>query len=99
MPEQLWITALLNHWFAGLANSVLGLLGLHAKYPEAPINNAFAMELLVFLALVVFFVAVRASLSVDRPRAFQHVVEGGPGFINNQSREIICHPSEGFTPF
>jgi F-type H+-transporting ATPase subunit a len=99
MPEQLWITALLNHWFAGPANSVLGLLGLHAKYPEAPINNAFAMELLVFLGLIAFFVVVRASLSVDRPGALQHIVEGGEGFIKNQSQEIIGHHSEGFTPF
>jgi len=99
MPEQLWITALLNHWFAGVANSVLGLLGLHAKYPEAPISNAFAMELLVFLALLAFFLLVRASLSVDRPGALQHIVEGGEGFINNQSGEIIGHHSERFTPF
>jgi len=99
MPEQLWITALLNHWFAGLANSVLAVLGIHAKYPEAPINNAFAMQLLVFLALIVFFLVVRAGLSVDRPGALQHIVEGGEGFINNQSEEIIGHHSEGFTPF
>ncbi len=99
MPEQLWITALLNRWFAGLANSVLGMLHIHAKHPQAPINNAFAMELLVFAALMLFFLAVRASLSVDRPGALQHVVEGAEGFINNQSEEIIGHHSEGFTPF
>jgi len=51
MPEQLWITALLNHWFAGLANSVLGIFGIHEKYPTAPISNAFSMELLVFALL------------------------------------------------
>jgi len=99
MPEQLWITALLNYWFAGLANSVLGLLGLHAKYSEAPISNSFAMESLVFVVLVAFFLLVRASLSVDRPGALQHIVEGAEGFINNQSEEIIGHHSEGFTPF
>lgn len=99
MPEQLWLTALLNHWFASPANAVLGMLHLSAKYPEAPISNAFAMELLVFAALMVFFVLVRASLSVDRPGALQHVVEGAEGFINNQSEEIIGHHSEGFTPF
>jgi F-type H+-transporting ATPase subunit a len=99
MPEQLWITALLNHWFAGPANAVLGPLGLHAKFPSAPISNAFAMELLVFGLLIAFFLLVRASLSVDRPGALQHVVEGAEGFLNNQSEEIIGHHSEGFTPF
>jgi F-type H+-transporting ATPase subunit a len=99
MPEQLWITELLNRFFAGPANAVLSLLHMHAKYPQAPINNAFAMQLLVFAILVVFFVMVRASLSVDRPGALQHIVEGAEGFVNNQSEEIIGHHSEGFTPF
>jgi F-type H+-transporting ATPase subunit a len=99
MPEQLWITALLNHWFAGLANAVLRIISLPAKHLEAPISNAFAMELLVFVILIAFFLLVRASLSVDRPGALQHIVEGAEGFINNQSEEIIGHHSEGFTPF
>jgi len=99
MPEQLWLTALLNHWFSATANGVLGLLGIHARYPEAPISNAFSMEFLVFAVLIVFFLMVRASLSVDRPGALQHIVEGAEGFINHQSEEIIGHHSEGFTPF
>jgi F-type H+-transporting ATPase subunit a len=99
MPEQLWFTELLNHWFAGAANVVLGVLGLHATYAKAPINNIFAMQLLVFLVLMVFFAMVRARLSVDRPGALQHIVEGAEGFVNNQSEEIIGHRSEGFTPF
>jgi F-type H+-transporting ATPase subunit a len=99
MPEQLWITALLNHWFAGLANALLRIIALPAKHPEAPIGNTFAMELLVFVILIAFFLLVRASLSVDRPGALQHIVEGAEGFIDNQSEEIIGHHSEGFTPF
>ena len=99
MPEQLWITELLNRWFAAPANALLSLFHVHAKYPQAPINNAVAMQLLVFAALILFFVLVRASLSVDRPGALQHIVEGAEGFVNNQSEEIIGHHSEGFTPF
>ena len=99
MPEELWVTHLLNHWFAGPANAVLALLHVPAKYPAAPISNAFAMEFLVFAALIVFFLMVRASLSVDRPGALQHIVEGAEGFVNAQSEEIIGHHSEGFTPF
>jgi len=57
------------------------------------------MELLVFLILIVFFVLVRARLSVDRPGGLQHIMEAVEGFVNNQSEEIIGHHSEGFTPF
>jgi len=99
MPEQLWITALLNQWFAGPANAVLGLIGIHAKYPNAPIDNAFAMELLVFALLVGFFCLVRASLSVDRPGALQHTAEWLESAIDTQSHGMIGHGSEVFTPF
>ncbi len=34
------------------------------------------MELLVVFSLVIFFLLVRARLSVDRPGGLQHVVEG-----------------------
>jgi len=42
---------------------------------------------------------VRARLSVEKPGALQHVVEGFHGFIQRQSDEIIGHHSESFTPF
>jgi F-type H+-transporting ATPase subunit a len=99
MPEQLWITDLLNHWFAGPANAVLGWIGIHAKYPNAPIDNAFAMEVLVFALLAGFFCLVRASLSVDRPGALQHTVEWLEGAIDTQSHGMIGHGGEAFTPF
>jgi F-type H+-transporting ATPase subunit a len=57
------------------------------------------MEVLVFAFLVILFAAVRASLSVDKPGALQHVFEGVHGFIQGQSEEVIGHHSEGFTPF
>jgi len=99
MTEKLWITDLLNHWLASPVNGFLGILGIHAGDAQAPIDNLFAMEVLVFALLISFFLLVRASLSVDRPGALQHVVEGAEGFVNNQSEEIIGHHSEGFTPF
>ena len=51
MHEQLWITALLNKYFAGLANAILGIFHLHAPYPQAPISDYVAMQLLVFVLL------------------------------------------------
>lgn len=99
MSEQLWFTALLNRLFAGPVTGLLQALHIPVKYPQAPIKNAVAMELLVFLFLVVLFALVRSRLSVDRPGALQHIFEGAHGFIDGQSAEIIGHHSEGFTPF
>jgi len=99
MPEQLWFTEILNRLFASPVTALLRALHIEPKYPQAPIHNAEAMELLVFLFLIVLFVLVRSRLSVDRPGALQHVFEGIHGFVQGQSGEVIGHHSEGFTPF
>ncbi len=99
MPEQLPFTALLNRVFAGPADALLRAVGLPPQYPQAPISNAIAMEILVVSILVLLFLLVRARLSVDRPGALQHIFEGLHGFVQQQSREIIGHHSEGYTPF
>jgi len=99
MPEQLWFTEILNHAVAGPVTAVLRALHIEPRFPQAPIPNSVAMELLVFVFLVIFFVAVRARLSVDKPGALQHIVEGAHGFIEGQSHEIIGHHSEQYTPF
>jgi len=99
MPEQLWITAFLNQYFAGLVTGLLRALHIEPKYPDAPVTNAVSMELLVFLFLIALFLMVRSRLSVDRPGALQHIFEGAHGFVQGQSHEIIGHHSEGFTPF
>ncbi|HKS73631.1 MAG TPA: F0F1 ATP synthase subunit A [Terriglobales bacterium] len=97
--EQLWFTAILNHLFGGPVTALLLKLGIHPKYPQTPIANSFAMEVLVFLFLIILFLLVRSRLSVDEPGALQHMFEGLHGFIQDQSNEIIGHHSEGFTPF
>lgn len=99
MPEQLWLTQLLNHLFGSAVTGLLRAVGLPPKYPEAPIHNAFAMELAVFAFLLILFLLVRSRLSVDSPSGLQHSLEGFVGFIEDQSREIIGEHSEGFTPF
>jgi F-type H+-transporting ATPase subunit a len=99
MPEQLWITEILNNYLAAPVTALLRALHIEPHYPSAPIPNSFAMELLVFLFLILLFVMVRSSLSVDRPGALQHIFEGAHGFVQGQSNEIIGHHSEGYTPF
>jgi F-type H+-transporting ATPase subunit a len=65
MPEQLWFTALLNRLFAGPVTSFLLALHITPKHPQAPIANSVAMELLVFIFLLVIFFLLRSRLSVD----------------------------------
>jgi len=99
MPEQLWFTEILNHTVGTAVTGLMNVVGFHPKYPEAPIPNSVAMEVLVCLFLVVVFFIVRARLSVDRPGALQHTFEGLVGFIEGQSHEIVGPHSEGHTPF
>ena len=99
MREQLWFTAFLNQILAGPVTALLRTLHIEPKYPQAPIPNSTAMEVLVFLFLIVLFVLVRSRLSVDRPGGLQQIFEGAHGFVEGQSQEIIGHHSEGFTPF
>jgi F-type H+-transporting ATPase subunit a len=105
MPEQLFFTRILNGAFAGpvdaLLNGVQRLLHVPVspEYPQAPISNAVAMEVLVIGFLLVTFVLVRSSLSVESPSGLQHVFEGLQGFVEGQSRDIIGPHSEQFTSF
>ncbi len=99
MPEQLPFTALLNRLFGGVANRLLHALGIQPAFPQTPITNYVAMEILVALLLIIFFLVVRSRLSVDKPGGLQHIMEAVRGFIVGQSREIIGHHSERFTAF
>jgi len=99
MPEQLPFTALLNRIFAGPFDALLRALHIEPQYPQAPIPNGVAMEVLVVGFLILMFLLVRGRLSVENPGGIQHVFEGLNAFITQQSREIIGHHSEGYTPF
>lgn len=99
MPEQLFLTRLLNHLLAGPVDVLLRAVHITPEFPQAPISNAVAMEILGFVLLLVIFLALRASLSVESPGGLQHVFEGLHGFVEGQSRDVIGHHSERFTPF
>jgi F-type H+-transporting ATPase subunit a len=99
MPEQLWFTRVLNHFFAGPATALLRLLHIQPASPQAPINNATSMELLVFGFLVAVFVLVRSRLQLEHPGGLQHITEMVQGFVDDQAHEIIGHHSERFVAF
>jgi len=99
MPHQLWITALLNKYFAGIANSILGGFHLQAAYPQAPIPNYVAMQIVVFVLLLVIFIIARMRLSVENPGPLQHVFEGIYGMVDQQANEVIGHGHARFTNY
>lgn len=99
MPEQLWFTKVLNNLFGAVATSLLRHLGIEPAYPAAPINNTVAMEVLVVLLLIVFFLAVRSRLSVENPGRMQQVVEMAQEFIGEQARSIIGPHYQPYMPY
>jgi len=99
MPEQLLLTRILNAHLAGPVDRLLAAVHVHPQYPQAPITNAFAMELLAFGILLVFFIAVRVSLSVEKPGGVQHLAEMMNEFVNGQAESIIGHGYERFVGY
>jgi len=97
--EQLTFTAFLNHLFGPTVTALLEALHIHPRHPATPITNPVAMEILVVLLLTIFFLAVRMRLSVERPGALQHTMEGINGFIEGLADEIIGHHSAKFVPY
>ena len=99
MPTQLFLTRLLNHLFARPVDGLLAALHITPVYAAAPITNAVAMELLVFLLLLAYFVAVRLSLSVETPNGVQHLAEMTHEFVADQAEQIIGHGFERFVGY
>ena len=99
MPEQLVFTRFLNHLFAAPADALLRAVHVRVADAAAPISNAFAMEVLVTLLLLAYFVMVRVSLSVEKPGAVQHAAEMVHEFISGQSESVIGHGYERFVNY
>ena len=99
MPEQLWFTAFLNHWLAGPVTALLAALHVPPQYPQAPISNSIAMEIMVILLMLVFFAIIRANLSVERPGTMQHLAEIMDDFVSGQTEDVIGHKAPQFASY
>ena len=99
MATQLLFTRVLNEHLAAPVTALLQAFHVHPASPQAPITNAFAMELLVFLLLVAYFALVRSTLSVEKPGAAQHLAEMTHGFVSEQTESIIGHGYERFSSY
>jgi F-type H+-transporting ATPase subunit a len=98
MHESLAITRLLNHLFGGIVASILHAVGVPAS-PETAINDAFALELLVAAGLIAFFVLVRLTLSVEKPKPAQQIAEMIHEFTGSTADQIIGHGYQRFQAF
>ena len=99
MPETLAWTRLLNHLFGGAVTSLLHAVGVQPQYPAAPINDAYALELLIAGLLFGFFVLVRLTLSVEKPAPAQQIAEMIHEFVGGQAHQIIGHGFERYQSF
>lgn len=75
MEHPIWVTVLVNRLFGKAALALLAALHIQPSNPEYPIPNHIAMEFLVFLIAIVFFLWLKGRISVDRPGATQQCME------------------------
>ena len=99
MTTQLLLTRFLNEHLAAPVTALLHAVHVQPLRPEAPITNAFAMELLVFAVLLAYFILVRMTLSVEKPAGVQHLAEMTHEFVSEQGEQIIGHGSERFSTY
>ena len=99
MHEQTPITAALNHTFGNFVTHAMQAVHLQPYNTQAPITEGFAMELLVFALLVLFFIAVRVSLNVEKPGTVQQVGEMLHEFVSGQADSIIGHGAQRYVMF
>ncbi len=99
LPLQLPLTRVLNHYLAAPTDALLRAVHVPPAHPQAPLTNAFVMELLVFTLLLVYFAVVRLSLNVERPGGVQHLAEMTHEFVSEQGEQIIGHGHERYTGY
>lgn len=71
----LWITKVINALLGKPVLALLHFLGIHPHDPEYPIPNHVAMELVVLVLCIAFFLWLKPRLSVERPGAAQQCME------------------------
>lgn len=76
MEEQiLWVTRLVNKLLGGPALALLDALHIQPENRQDPIPNHIAMELVVLLFAVVFFLWLKGRISVENPGGAQQCME------------------------
>jgi F-type H+-transporting ATPase subunit a len=96
--HEAWPAALLNHFLAGPADSILDAVGVKHN-PAAPWPNWLGFELIVFFFIIILFAILRPRLSVDKPGTLQHLAELTYNFVGGEASDNIEHGSQRYVPF
>ena len=102
MPQSFVLTHLLNQLFGGLLAAGFHAVGLpadKASAQAASVVSSFTIEVLVAAALIAFFIAVRATLSVEKPGPAQHIAELIHEAIGDQAEQVIGHGYQRFQAY
>ena len=99
MLAKLAITHLLNDTVGGPVTHLMHLVGYHPANPAAPINDTFALEFVVVAGLILFFLFVRLTLSVESPNPAQQIAEMIHEYTGGLSEQIIGTGYERFQAF
>jgi len=104
MEEQiLWITRLVNRLLGGPALALLDALHIQPESRQYPIPNHIAMELLVLLLAIPFFLWLKGRISVENPGGTQQCLETlltnpmGVGALD-LLKGIVGHHGERYLP-
>jgi F-type H+-transporting ATPase subunit a len=98
MGHEIWFTAILNKLLAGVVTPALTAVRAAPADPAHPIPNYTAMEILVFVVIIVGSLILRRQLSVEKPGKFQQIMETAVEFLQTTASEIIGHGSNRFVP-
>ena len=102
MPETFVLVRLLNDLFMGVEAKAYQTIGVHpaeAAEKAIAVNKALGLELLVVCGLIVVFIIVRLTLSVEKPAPLQQVVEMVHEFTGGQAEQVIGHGYERFQAY
>ena len=75
VERPIWFSIFLNRLFAKPVLALLAALHIQPANPAYPIPTHVAMEVLAFLIAAIFFLWLRARISVDRPGGTQQCME------------------------
>jgi F-type H+-transporting ATPase subunit a len=94
------ITVLLNQLFGSSVTALLNTFHIYPLHPAAPINDRLTLQLIVALVMVLFFIIVRATLSVEKPGRLQHLAEMVHEFVDDQAQSVMGHHGyETYLPY
>jgi len=93
---------LIDQLFGGLLAAGFHAVGLpadKASAQAASVVSSFTIEVLVAAGLIVFFIAVRSTLSVEKPGPVQHIAELIHEAIGDQAEQVIGHGYQRFQAY